>query len=289
LIRSTLTFLFIVFSISFNYPQEFSESDVEICNQKFQLAIDENLAEKPIGEVIVEIGKSFIATDYLAHSLETDGEEQLVVNLSGLDCTTFVEYSLALSRCVKKGKTSFDDFIEELQFIRYRDGVINGYTSRLHYFSDWITNNIAKGVVEDVTMQMGGKPIKFYLDFMSTHPDSYKQLEENPDLIPIIKIQEEEISSREFYYIPKDKFESKEKLINGGDIIAITTTVEGLDIGHVGIAVRMEDGRIHLLHAPSPNTKVHITEATLQDYLMKYKRHSGVIVLRVLEPIDLPD
>ena len=121
---------------------------------------------------------------------------------------------------------------------------------------------------------------------MSTHPDSYKQLEENPDLIPIIKIQEEEISSREYYYIPKDEFESKEKLINGGDIIAITTTVEGLDIGHVGIAVRMEDGRIHLLHAPSPNTKVHITEATLQVYLMKYKRHSGVIVLRVLEHTD---
>jgi len=215
--------------------------------------------------------------------LETDGDEQLVVNLSGLDCTTFVEYSLAISRCIKKGTTSFDDFIEELQFIRYRDGVINGYTSRLHYFSDWIDNNVAKGVVEDVTMKLGGVPIKFNLDYMSTNSDSYIQLDENPDLIPIIQIQEKEISAREYCYIPKDEFESKEKLINSGDIIAVTTTVEGLDIGHVGIAVRMEDGRIHLLHAPSPNTQVHITEQTLADYLMKYKRHSGVIVLRALE------
>ena len=161
LIRPTLTLLFICFFAPLILSQVFSEKDIEICDSKFQLAIDENLAEKPIGEVIVEIGKSFIGTDYLAHSLEIDGEEQLVVNLSRLDCTTFVEYSLAISRCIKKGTTSFDDFIEELQFIRYRDGVINGYTSRLHYFSDWITNNIAKGVVEDVTMQMGGKPIKF--------------------------------------------------------------------------------------------------------------------------------
>jgi len=282
----TVSFFLVGFYCSILTAQVFSESDVEICNQKFQLAADKKLNEKQISDVIVEIGESFVGTDYLAHSLETDGDEQLVINLSGLDCTTFVEYSLAISRCIKKNTTSFDDFMEELQFIRYRDGVINGYTSRLHYFSDWIDNNVAKGLVEDVTFQIGGEPIKFYLDFMSTHPDSYKQLEENPELIPIIKIQEDEISSREYYYIPKDEFESKEKLIKSGDIIAVTTTVEGLDIGHVGIAVRMEDGRIHLLHAPSPNTKVHITEATLQDYLMKYKRHSGVIVLRVLEPTN---
>ena len=178
---------------------------------------------------------------------------------------------------------------KKCRFIRYRDGVIDGYTSRLHYFSDWITNNVAKGVVEDETLQMCGEPIKFDLDYMSTHPDSYKQLDENPDLIPIIKIQEEEISSRTYYYIPKEEFKSKEKFVSSGDIIAVTTTVEGLDIGHVGIAIRMDDGRIHLLHAPSPNTEVHITELTLEDYLMKYKRHSGVIVLRVLEPTDLPD
>jgi len=289
LIRCTLTFLFISISLSFTYSQIFSDEDIEICNQKFQLAVNKDLNEEQIGNVVIEIGKSFIGTDYLAHSLEADGDEHLVVNLSGLDCTTFVENSLALSRCIMKGRTSFDDFMEELQFIRYRDGDINGYTSRLHYFSDWIYNNISKGVIVDETAQMGGTPIKFELNYMSTHPDSYMQLEENPDLIPIIKIQEKEISSREYCYIPKEEFKSKEELIESGDIIAITTTVEGLDIGHVGIAVRIDDGRIHLLHAPSPNTKVHITQDTLEDYLMKYKRHSGVIILKVLEPDTLPD
>ncbi len=137
--------------------------------------------------------------------------------------------------------------------------------------------------------QIGGIPIKFNLNFMSTHPDSYKQLKEDPDLIPVIQMQEKAISSREYYYIPKDEFESKEKLISSGEIIAITTTVEGLDIGHIGIAVKMDDGRIHFLHAPNVNTKVQITEEPLADYLMEYKRLSGVIVLRVLEPSNLPD
>jgi len=280
---------FIILSVTNNFSQIYSEEDVEICDKKFQIAVKAYLKDEPISDVVVEIGESFIGTDYLAHALEEDGDEQLVINLTGLDCTTFVENCLAMARCVKQGTTSFNDYLEELRFIRYRDGVIDGYTSRLHYFSDWITSNIAKGVVEDETLQMCGEPIKFDLDYMSTHPDSYEQLDENPDLIPIIKIQEEEISSRIYYYIPKEEFKSKEVFVNSGDIIAVTTTVEGLDIGHVGIAVKMDDERIHLLHASSPNTEVHITELTLEDYLMKYKRHSGVIVLRVLEPTDLPD
>jgi len=284
LVRTIFTFLLVIFSISFSYSQLFSEVDVEKCDSIFQISVDKNLSQKPINEVLVEIGKSFIGTDYLAHSLEKDGDEQLVINLFGLDCTTFVENVLALSRCVKEKQTSFEDYSEELQFIRYRDGIINGYPSRLHYFSDWIYNNVSKDIVEDITEQIGGTAIQFKLNFMSTHPESYKQLNENPDLIPQIKIQEEEISSRIYYYIPKDEVELKEKFINEGDIIAITTTVEGLDIGHLGIAVKMDDERIYLLHAPTVNTKVHITKEPLSDYLMKYKRHSGVIVLKPLEP-----
>ena len=291
---SNIYSIFILLSILFNsytksYSQIYSKEDVEICNQKFQISVKEDLKDKPINNVVVEIGESFLGTEYLTHALEKDGDEQLVINLSGLDCTTLVENSLALARCVKQDSTSFENYMYELQFIRYRDGIVDGYASRLHYFSDWITDNASKGIIEDETMKLGGVPIKFNLNFMSTHPDSYKQLKENPDLVPVIEMQEKEISSREYYYIPKDVFRSKEKYIDSGEIIAITTTVEGLDIGHIGIAVKMDDGRIHLLHAPNVNTKVQITEEPLADYLMKYKRHSGVIVLKVLEPDKLPN
>jgi len=263
--------------------QIFSESDVEICNSKFQLSVEKNMAEKPMGDIIVEVGKSFIGTDYLAHGLEKDGEEQLVINLTVLDCTTFLENSLVLARCIKKNKTTFEDYLNELQLVRYRDGVIDQYPSRLHYFADWIYDNAKKGIVDDVTEEIGGRKIKFNINFMSTHPDSYKHLRENPAFISIIKKQEKEISCREYYFIPKEELKSKEQSINNGDLIAITTTVEGLDIGHIGIAVRMDDGKIHLLHAPTENTKVQITEQPLTDYLMKIKRHSGVVVLRALE------
>ena len=284
MIRAVLTIFIISFTNLILKAQVFSEKDVEICNSKFDLAVDEKLDEKTIGDVIAEIGKSFIGTDYLAHGLEKDGDEQLVINLTGLDCTTFLENSLVLARCIKKGKTTFKDYEKELQFVRYRDGKIDKYPSRLHYFSDWIYDNVKKGVVKDVTEETGGEKIKFKINFMSTHPESYKQLEENPDFIPIIKKQEQEISLREYYFIPKEKLESKEEQIQNGDLIAITTNVAGLDIGHVGIAVRMEDNRIHILHAPDIGYKVQISDLPLFEYLKKLKKDTGIIILRPQEP-----
>lgn len=279
IIITIVSFLLIT---QFNFAQIFSEKDVEICNSKFELAVDKNLSEKPLNEVIVEIGKSFIGTEYVAYTLEKDGKEQLVINLTGLDCTTFLETSLALARSVKSGKTSFQDFTNELTFIRYRNGKIDEYPSRLHYFSDWIYENVKKGIVKDVTEELGGKELKFSVDYMSTHPDSYKHLKENPDFIPVIREQEKEINNRTYYYIPKSDVKAIETKIQNGDLIAITSSVKGLDINHVGYAVKMHDGKTHFMHAPQADTKVQITPEPLHEYLKKIKRHTGIIVLRTV-------
>ncbi len=281
---SFIAFSVILFFSSNIYSQVFSEKDVEICNSKFTLAVDKSLSEKPINEVIIEIGKSFLKTEYVAHTLEKDGDEQLVINLTGLDCTTFLETSLTFARCIKKGKTSFEDYQNELTFIRYRDGKLNKYPSRLHYFSDWIYNNQQKGIVKDITEEIGGKEIKFNVDFMSENPKYYTQLKDNPEFIPVISKQEDEINSRQYYYIPENDIEKIESKIQSGDLIALTTSDKGLDIGHVGLAIKMENGRIHFLHAPLAGSKVQITETPLSDYAKKIKKHTGIIVLRVLEP-----
>jgi hypothetical protein len=273
----------LVFSSQIN-SQVYSEKDIEVCNSKFSLAVNKSLSEKPINEVLVEIGKSFLETEYVAHSLEKEGEEQLIINLTGLDCTTFLETSLTFARCIKKGKTTFDDYLNELTFIRYRDGKIDSYPSRLHYFSDWIYNNEQKSIVKDITKEIGGKKIKFAVDFMTKNPKYYKQLLENPEFIPVVKKQEEEINSRQYYYIPQNEIEKVEPKIQTGDLIALITSDKGLDIGHVGIAVKIDDGRIHFMHAPLVGSKVQISEKPLSDYVKNIKKHTGIIVLRVLVP-----
>lgn len=274
--------LFYLFSLTLT-AQVFTDKDITECKNRFTFAIENKLSDKPIGEVIAEIGKSFFNTPYQAHTLEVTDSEQLVVNLSELDCTTYLETTFALARCIKKNKTTFDDFKNELQFIRYRDGNLDEYPSRLHYFSDWIYNNIQKGIVKDVTKEIGGKPIKFNVNFMSQNPKYYKHLQSNPEFIPIIKEQEVKINARQYYYIPQDEIKRVEDKISNGDLIALTTSDKGLDIGHVGFAVKMQNGRIHFMHAPQVGSKVSITEIPLAEYVQKIKKHTGIIVLRASE------
>lgn len=266
------------------YGQIYSDDDIKICNSKFSFAVEKNLNEKSIGDIIAEIGKSFLGTEYEAHTLEKSGDEQLVINLTGLDCTTFLESALVLSRLIKMGKISFEDYQNELIKVRYRDGVIDQYPSRLHYFSDWIYNNQQKEIIKDITNEIGGKRVSFKVNFMSTHPESYKQLIENPDFVPVIQKQEREISLRTYYFISQERISLVEDKIQNGDLIAFTTNINGLDISHTGIAFKKENGRIHLMHAPNVGHKVQISDEPLSEYTRKIKKHTGIIVLRPVEP-----
>ncbi|HEX9829004.1 MAG TPA: N-acetylmuramoyl-L-alanine amidase-like domain-containing protein [Bacteroidota bacterium] len=259
------------------------DPDALLCARKFELAVSLSLQKKPIGTVITEVGKSFIGTEYLANGIEAPGEERLVVNMRGLDCVSFCENAVVLARCIKKNAMSFDEYKRELQFLRYRGGVIEGYPSRLHYFTDYIYDGEKKGIWRDVT-KTSGESYRKKMNFMSTHPNAYQQLKEHPELVQVIAQQEEEISKREMYYIPKGSVHAIEHEIHDGDILAITTDIEGLDVSHTAIAIRQSD-RLHMMHAPDVGYKVMITELPLAEYLAKNKRQTGIIVARAVEPV----
>jgi hypothetical protein len=263
----------------------FPESDTNesICKAKFEFAASHKLQKRPINEVMSEIGRSFIGIDYAANTIEAPGKEQLIVNLQTLDCVTFYENTLVLARCIKKGAMTFDDYRKELQFVRYRGGIIDGYPSRLHYTTDYFFDNEKKGVLKDITRQIGGISYKKKINFMTAHPESYPRLQENPEFIQAIRAIEQKISRRTLCHIPKEKVKNAASKIKDGDIIGITAKIEGLDCSHTGIAVR-QGGKLHLMHAPIPGTKVQITELPLWEYLAKIKKDAGIIVARPSEP-----
>ncbi len=235
--------------------------------------------EKSANELTIEIGQWFLETPYVEKTLELPGDEKLVINLTGLDCTTYLETVVTLARLALKNEFGFAAFEQELERIRYRDGVNNGYPSRLHYFSDWIYQNQQKGILRDITEEIGGKPYPNQPSFMSENPKFYPQLSD-PDNLTQIKITESEIKARTYSYIPKEEISSLEKNIRSGDLIAITTSIVNLDIVHVGFAME-KNGRIHLLHASSKNKKVEISELPLSDYLKANKSQSGIMVGRL--------
>ncbi len=254
------------------------ENDREIFERTIRWAAGAGLLQKPVGENMVALGEHFIGIPYVAHSLEESGEEHLVINLRGFDCLTLVENCLALSRCCSSGRTSFEDFRAQLTYIRYAGGSIKGYTSRLHYFTDWMTDNVWKGVVEDVTLAAGGEDYRKTINFMSTHRDSYKQLADDSAL-ERVKEAEASLSGDALHRVPRGKILSVLGLLRNGDIIGIVTSMDGMDIAHTGMVIR-KDGTAKFLHAPLSGGAVTISDGSLAEYVNRSKSATGIVIAR---------
>ncbi|MDO6852154.1 DUF1460 domain-containing protein [Cellulophaga lytica] len=231
------------------------------------------------GDSLIAIGKTFLKIPYVAKTLEIGEKESLVVNLQGLDCTTFVENVLAFGLISRADSLYFPSFTSTLKKIRYRDGNLDGYGSRLHYFTEWISNNETKGLVKNITNKIGGKIVKKEINFMGTHRDLYPFLKDDANYNTILKT-EAALKQKEFCVLSQEDIAANEHLIQSGDIIALATSINGLDVTHTGIAIRAEDGRIHMLHASTGSMQVEITKMPLVDYLKNIKSNIGIMVAR---------
>ena len=229
--------------------------------------------------------RHFLGIPYVAHTLEAQGDERLVVNTRQLDCTTLVETVTALTQCAYRQQYSWQAYLKALTAMRYRKGVIDRYPSRIHYFTEWITQNSKTSLVAE--LQQPNPPFMAIqtvdVNYMSNHPESYQALRQHPDYVGEIREMEQRVSGQQFRYIPKARVgRSAElrKVIRDGDIIAITCKKAGLDIAHLGFAV-WKKGNLHLLNASQLHKKVVEESMTLWQYLQKHPSHTGIRIIRI--------
>lgn len=234
---------------------------------------------------VLWLARQFLGVPYVAHTLEVNDDERLVVNTRQLDCTTLVETVAALKLCTQAGKHGFADYLNALRQLRYRQGRMAGYPSRLHYFTDWIRDKVAMQLVTDI--QQPNPPFSAVqtvnVDYMSTHTSAYKALKANAALVPEIRAAEQSLTGMKVRYIPKRSLRNSallRKVIKDGDILAITCNKKGLDIAHLGFAVWRSNG-LHLLNASMIHKKVIEESMTLYQYMQKHKTHTGIRVVRI--------
>ena len=230
----------------------------------------------------LHFAKKMLGVPYVAGTLDGNEEEQLVVLVDSLDCTTFVETVLAFCIADKRGERDYEGFKKALTQIRYRDGILNGYTSRLHYFSDWICNNEQMGFVKECTSETAcSLPKELWLDFMTTHVDSYLPMKKNPELVKEMASHEKNWQGTVVSYIPKEKLNLPhgDLKIKDGDVLALVTNIKGLDVVHVGFAF-WKDNQLHLLHASSSAKKVIEDPKTQYESSKNTKAHIGVRAIR---------
>ncbi len=283
------TILTLIFSLQLSFPLIaqvlYAPNDVQVFNTVMDEAKKTHLSDSAIGSIVLHVGKQLLNTPYVGGVLDKPEIEKLVVDLSRLDCVTFLESVVALSMTIQKGNTQFDDFCHELQFIRYRDGVMNGYASRLHYFSEWIQNNAQKGILEPITANIGGKAFTKKIQIMTANRAKYPHLQEDSSLLAVKKA-EERLSSLQLHYLPKEELLLTGDKIKDGDLVALVTSIDGLDVSHVGIAVHV-NSELHLMHASSLSKKVEISEVTLFEMLRNKSTCPGIMAARLKGPLTM--
>jgi len=253
-------------------PQVVSARDSLVFLEKQKVAAHENsLTAKTL-----VVAESFLGTPYVSGTLDVNANEQLVVNLRQLDCWTLVENSLAIAQT---GNGDLQEYQSHLQRLRYWGGVVDGYGSRIHYFSGWLLQAEKNGFLRDLTQEMGGVPYRKKISYITARADKYPKIK-NAAVRRDLAAAEKRINAHAWHYIPKAKVAAMEHLIQEGDLIILTSAKRDLDIAHQGFAVR-RNGRIHLLNASSLSKRVVISKQTLPQYLASQKGQSGIMVARL--------
>jgi cell wall-associated NlpC family hydrolase len=283
-IKITIVLLLFVFTAFLSAKPEQTDSTRIKFDKIIRKAITQKADTMRIGNLIVWVALNFEGTPYVGGTLEKCEKETCVADFCGLDCVTFTENAMALARIIKKNKTQYSDFINELTYLRYRNGKITDYSSRLHYSSEWIFDGINKNIFLDKGPELNALPIKFNCHFMSKNPQYYPDVLKNSEKMQKrIAEKEEFINEQTFYYIPKDKITEIENKLQNGDIILITSNKPGLDYNHLGIIYTDSAGRKVLLHASSKMKKV-IKSDEISKYILAGTANTGISIMKPIEP-----
>ena len=237
--------------------------------------------ERPYGELVQTVAAALLGARYEEGLLDVSENEALVVNLAAFDCVLYVENVLALAEAIAQQDYAWDAYTGNLEDFRYREGQLEGYCSRLHYFTDWIYDNARRGNVRDVTQEVGGEPFEKTLDFMSTHRDAYPRLAADSTYQCIVGV-EAALRERELYYVPEDRIAEVYDRLQPGDVIAMATGIEGLDVTHTGFVYRTPEGGTGFIHA-SLTGEVKVSD-DLAGYVEDNAQQIGIIVARPVPP-----
>lgn len=214
---------------------------------------------KDAGPRIEFLSGFFIGLEYKESTLfgNISAAEVFVINFSGVDCFTFIDYIEAM-----RLSDSIESFRKNLKQVRYINGEVS-FKNRKHFFTDWREH--APSSVEDLTAQIGGGKIKSIAKLMN--------LKENGSpLLPGV-----ESFHRTINYIPSEDINSSVlQKLKTGDYAGIYSSMQGLDVSHVGIIIRDRD-TFSLRHASSDRRFRKVVDQELQEYILATP---GLIILR---------
>jgi hypothetical protein len=244
-----------------------------------------------LGPATARVGELAIGTPYVANTLEeyprsggkpTTNPEPLTLSLTRFDCVTLVESCLAVARAARTSRRpTWQQFGREVERMRYRNGTRGDYTSRLHYFSEWITDGQRRGLLRDLGPTLGAVDDARPLRFMTEHRASYAALADD-SVFAAISAMERGLDAHPRKLIPTERIAEVSDGIQTGDVLAFATAIPGLDVTHAAMAYRDDTNTLRVLHAPLSGGAVEVSRKTLPEYVSAIRRSTGILVARPL-------
>ena len=165
--------------------------------------------------------------------------------------------------------------------MRYRGGVRGSYASRLHYFSEWISDGARRGLLRDIAPSLGAQDDPRPLRFMTEHRKSYVALADDR-VFDQIATMERGLDGHPRHVIPTARIAEVSDRIQTGDVLGFATSIPGLDVTHSAFAYRDPTGVLRVLHAPLSGGAVEVSHYELPDYVAAIKRSTGILLARPL-------
>lgn len=205
------------------------------------------------------LSAQFLGTQYKENTLigNIDIQEELVINLEGVDCFTFIDYIEAM-----RLSKSFAEFEDNLGKVRYQSGNIS-YESRNHFFTDWREFN--SELVKDVTREIGAEKSRHIKKALNQKDDTAYFLSGIP------------CREREVVYIPSESVDDAViESMKTGDYAGIYSEKEGLDVSHAGIIIK-DGNKTFLRHASSAANNRKVVDEGFREYI---DDKPGIVLLR---------
>jgi len=212
---------------------------------------------QPVAARVETISRRFLGRPYVTNPLigSANTPEVFIAGINGIrggfDCVTYVETVIA--RSYARNTKNYASFLRR---IRYESGRVD-WKRRNHYMTNWIRNNAAAGLVQQ-------------LNFGRTSISKQRELNMVPGLPP---------QKQRFSCVPKRRLGRIARDIQSGDLIFFASTRPHLDVYHCGIVIR--DGE-RLLMRHAARSQGGVVEQDLSSFL-KANRMAGVILARPVE------
>ncbi len=261
-----------------NFEHSFRKGRPTQVLSEWYVKVGAPLPAESFGEFTIRVALAKLGTPY--RHLKENILDKPHVSLYSFDCVSYIEATIAVARCAWLGRPTQPCFVREVIASRYRNGSIGDYSSRLHYFVDWIGDNARRGRLRNLTYELGGTPVRrpFF------HITQRQLSDSEPSVRKTLAAVESHLGAQYHVVIDRQQVQKVVRALEDGDLVAVVGDKPGRLVSHAGFIALSPAGMPRFAHASSHHRRVLVTRRDIADYILRRRERQGFTVARPSPP-----